>query len=81
MTVNRYRDVDEMPPVPRATGEELADRIRAVWARAWRLAGGVFHSPGVQKFTDIESAQRARQAAIRARIRRLREQRRGRSRS
>lgn len=76
MTVNRYRGVDEMPPLSRATGEDLAARIRGAWARAFRLAGGVFQAPGVEKFPDIESAQRARQEAIQQRIRRLRQQRR-----
>ena len=75
MTVRRYRGVEEMPPVPRVTGKDLVHRIRAAWARAFRLAGGVFHAPGVQKFTDLEAAQRARQEAIRERMLRLREQR------
>jgi hypothetical protein len=71
MGVTKYRSVEEMPPPPRVTGEALAARIRAVWARARRLAPAAYR-PGVQKFPDLESAQRAREEDQKARARRLR---------
>ena len=74
MTVSKYRDVAAMPPMPRVSGQKLTQRIRAVWARARRLAGPAY-VPGVQKFASIEAAQEAREQAIAARVRRLRAQR------
>jgi hypothetical protein len=74
MPVTRYRDVAEMPPPPLATGEELARRIRQVWARAAKL-GRLRPPRGVQRFASIEEAQEARDAATRLRIERLAEQR------
>lgn len=74
MTISKYRDVGDMPPPPRVTGQNLADRIRVVWARARRLAGPAYVT-GVQKFASIEAAQLAREQAIQERVRRLRAQR------
>lgn len=76
MSVTKYRSVELMPPVPRVVGADLADRIRAAWALARRLSGPL-NTPGVQKFKTLEEAQRARQLAVIARVRRLRKQRQG----
>jgi hypothetical protein len=62
-----------MPPVERVTGDALAQRIRATWARARRLVRddpGYQH--GVQRFASLEEAQAARERAVRARVERLR---------
>ncbi|MCG8417087.1 MAG: hypothetical protein MJE77_03975 [Proteobacteria bacterium] len=74
MSVSKYRNVDEMPPPPRVTGQDLANRIRAVWARARHLAGPAYVT-GVQKFASVEDAQLAREQAIQERVRRLKAQR------
>lgn len=67
MSIEKYRDVRDMPPVSRTTGAALPLRIRATWARARRLAGGPY-MVGVQKFTSLQTAQEARTQAIRARV-------------
>jgi hypothetical protein len=73
MSVARYRDVGEMPPPSRATGEELARRIRATWARARRLVrDDPGYRRGVHRFASLEEAQADRERATRARIERLR---------
>lgn len=71
MPVERYRDVSEMPPPPRATGSDLADRIRDVWNRAATLAH-LEPLRGVQRFRSLEEAEAARAAETRARVERLR---------
>ena len=67
MPVARYRDVADMPPLPLATGEELARRVRWVWARAAKL-GRLEPPRGVQRFSSVEEAQEARCAATRRRL-------------
>ncbi len=74
MSVTKYRDVAEMPPLPLVSGPELAQRIRSVWARARRLARAC-RAPGVQRFASIEEAQQAREEATRARMQQLRSER------
>ncbi len=77
MTIARYRKVDEMPPVARTTNSaELVRRIRAVWTRARRLAV-VSYTPGVQKFTSVEAAHKARQRMQYERVRQMTKHRRG----
>ena len=61
MPVWKYRDVSEMPPPPRAIGEEdIARRVRALWRRTVRLAP-IGYPPGVHRFHTIEEAQAARE--------------------
>ncbi len=68
MPVTRYRHVADMPPVPRAEPQELADRIRAAWRRAAVLAG-LAPPRGVQRFRSLDEAQAARHQATRRRVR------------
>lgn len=72
MTVERYRDVSEMPPPPRASGADLTRRIAAAWERA-QLGGPLDIPHGVQKFRDVEEARAAREAMT---VKRLRARRR-----
>lgn len=74
MTVERYRDASEMPPPPRAAGADLARRIAAAWERA-QLGGPLDIPRGVQKFSDIEEAQAARESRTIARLRRRQRER------
>ena len=69
MAVTRYRDVSAMPEPSRPKGAELVRRIRAVMARAVRLAG-LGYPAGVHRFRTLEEAQAARDAVTRARARR-----------
>ena len=72
MPVFKYRSVMDMPPPPRCPDdEELVARIRAVWDRVARLAGGGY-PPGVHRFRSIQEAQEARERVVRDRMRRLR---------
>ena len=71
MSVSKYRHVCDMPPPARVSGEALAARIRAVWARSRRLAPPAY-TPGVEKFPNLEEAQRARARDEKARAQRLR---------
>ena len=71
MGVTKYRSAGDMPPPPRVSGDDLASRIRAVWARSRRLAPAAY-TPGVRKFRSIEAAQTAREQDQKARVRRLR---------
>ena len=68
MPVTRYRDVADMPPPPKAEGDDLARRIRQAWARAATLAG-LDPPRGVQRFRTITEAQAARNEATRHRLR------------
>lgn len=68
MTVERYRDISEMPPPPRATGAALARRIAAAWERA-QIGGPLDFPRGVQKFRDVEEARAAREAMTVKRLR------------
>jgi hypothetical protein len=76
MSVTRYRDVSEMPAPPRATGDELPVRIRAVWSRAILLAQ-LAPRPGVTRYRSLEEAQEARARETRERMRRIRAERAG----
>ncbi len=73
MSVQKYHDVAEMPPLKRVTGDKLASRIRAVWARS-RLLTKYSYTPGVLKFANIEEANHAREDGLCARARMQRTQ-------
>lgn len=68
MTVTKYRDAQDMPPVPLPGAETLTARIRALWARAHLLSP---HAPprGLQRFRSIEEANAARAQATVQRMR------------
>ena len=76
MPVTRYRDVSEMPGPPRIVGDDLADRIRAVWSRAVEMAQ-LSPRPGVTKYRSVEESQEARDRETAARLRRMRRERSG----
>ena len=67
MGIERFRDIGEMPPPPRATIGTLEARIRALWSRAAGFAGP---SPprGVARFHSLEEANEARRVHTRSRI-------------
>lgn len=69
MPVQKFRDARHMPPVPRATDEALATRIRRAWDRSFALAPPSFPR-GVHKFPTLEAAGEARRRAMRLRVRR-----------
>ncbi len=77
MPLERYRDVDEMPPpaavpVPpasRAVDPALLERIVALSIFATSVTDRLY-PPGVQRFGTIEAANAAQEAAILARMRR-----------
>jgi hypothetical protein len=70
MSVTKYRDVSHMPPAGIAPSQSLARRIRAVWARARRLAPPCYRR-GVQKFRTIQEAREARDQQTRRRTQQL----------
>ena len=72
MPVERYRDVRDMPPLPRPVGAELLRSIAAVWERA-HLRAPPDIPAGVERFRSLEEAQAARQALASRRARRLRQ--------
>lgn len=71
MAVERFRDVRDMPPVPRPAAGELVSAIAAAWERA-HVRCGPDIPRGVSRFRSLEAAQQARLAADRARVNRLR---------
>ena len=72
MPVSKYRSVEQMPPAPRASDDELAERITAAWSRARRYAP-LSIVPGVQRFRSVEDANAARGEATTERMRKTRE--------
>lgn len=74
MSLSKYRDAVDMPPPPRVQGADLADRIRALWARAFAFCP-LDPPRGVQRFRSIEEAGAARDRATTLRMRQLRETR------
>lgn len=72
MPVQRFRDPDEARRAlwTESSDPALARRIRALWARASRLAPSMIPR-GLRKFRSIEEAGRERQAWTEARIQAL----------
>jgi hypothetical protein len=60
MPVYKYRSVADMPELPTSSGENLAQRIRAVWRRANTLFPRTIHR-GVQRFRNQQEADAARE--------------------
>lgn len=67
MPVEKFRSLEQMNQAhdlpPPASDRELLRRIAVVWRRAARLAPTLPFSPGVEKYHDLEEAQRARAGA------------------
>jgi hypothetical protein len=72
LPVQRYRDVRDMPPLPRPTGAELLRAIAAVWERA-HLRAPADIPVGVERFRSLDDAQAARRDRAARRARRLRQ--------
>jgi hypothetical protein len=68
MPVEKYRDVADMPRVPRAHDSQLPQRITALWRRATQMAPPNVVA-GVQRFRSIEEANVARERATSERMR------------
>ncbi len=72
MSVQRFRDVAEMPTPPRcpAGAPETYARIKELWAFASRLPP--LFPPGVTRYRSIEESDAARERALIARMRAMR---------
>ena len=68
MPVSKYRSVQDMPRPPRTSDNDLTERIRAVWTRAFLLCPPA-PPRGVTRFRSIESANAAREKATQERMR------------
>ncbi|HEX7477496.1 MAG TPA: hypothetical protein VF331_06795 [Polyangiales bacterium] len=74
MSIQKYKSVSDMPPPPAAPGQDLADRIRTLWNRAFLLSPPHFVR-GVTRFTSTEEADAMRAANEVERMRRSAQQR------
>lgn len=76
MPFQKFRSVEDMPPVPpcETVDEDCLRRIRSLWARtsAW---SGMVYPRGVFKFRSIEEAQAARERVTQENVDRLRRER------
>jgi hypothetical protein len=75
MPVQKFRSVEEMPPVPWCSSldERCLRRIAKLWSRSFALSAMVYPR-GVFKFKSIEEAQQARERVSQENVeRRLRE--------
>lgn len=57
MPVEKYRRIEDMPPLPRVTGPDLARRIRALWKRSRLFAPARPIRRGVHRYRTLESAK------------------------
>lgn len=73
MSVKRYRDVSEMPPLPREDPKDPRTfaRIRDLWRFSHRLTPRLF-PPGVYRYRSIEERQAAHERATIERMRAMR---------
>lgn len=69
MPVTKFRSVADMPAPLSDSGKDLIARIRALWNRAFLLSPPDIPR-GVQRFSSIEEANRARLARLTSRLRR-----------
>ena len=71
MPIQRFRRVEDMPPVtPLPLGSERAVRLRALWG-GWLRILPPLDLRGVRRYRDIEEAARDREAAVIRRARHL----------
>lgn len=76
MPVQRFRRIEDMPPVaPPAPGPERAARLRALWG-SWLRILPPLELRGVRRYRGVEDAARDREMAVIRRARRLRAERR-----
>jgi len=76
MPVQKFRSVEDMPPVPRCKSldAECLRRIAALWAWSSAVSARVYPR-GVFKFRSLEEAQEARDRVTQENIDRLRRER------
>ena len=75
MPVQRFRRVEDMPPVaPLPPGLERARRLRSLWG-GWSRVLPPLDLGGVRLYRDLEEAARDREEAVARRGRRLRTER------
>lgn len=68
MSIERYRDISEVPSPDRVTKvEDRLTRIAAAWHRA-QIRGPVEFPRGVRRFRTLEEAQEARDRRIERRL-------------
>ena len=71
MPIQRFRRVEDMPPVaPLPADPERADRLRSLWG-GWLRVLPPLDLRGVRCYRNIEEAARDREAAVIRRARRL----------
>ena len=64
MSVSKFRNIADMPPLPHVTGPGVERRVRAMWRRMRTLRPRRTMVRGVRKFRTIEEAQAARSAVL-----------------
>jgi hypothetical protein len=76
MPVQKFRSVEDMPPVDWCTtvDEAFFRRIARLWSRSSALSARIYPR-GVFKFRSIEEAQEARERVTRENIERLQRER------
>lgn len=67
MSVSKFRSVADMPPAALPVDANIADRIRALWRRAFLLSPPTIPR-GVERFRNMTEANDARTRATRARM-------------
>ena len=71
MPIQRFRRVEDMPPVaPPAPGPGRAERLRALWG-VWSRILPPLDLRGVRRYRSVEEAARDREAAVVRRARHL----------
>lgn len=71
MPIQRFRRVEDMPPiVPLPEGSERARRLRALWG-GWSRVLPPLDLRGVRRYRGLEEAARDRDEAVIRRARRL----------
>jgi hypothetical protein len=76
MPFEKYRGVEEMPPVPpcKSLDEECLRRIAALWRWSSAVSPRIYPR-GVFKFRSLEEAQEARERVTQENVDRLRRER------
>jgi hypothetical protein len=79
VTVKRYRDISEMPALPRTdpNAPNAYARIKELWRFSSRVVSLPLFQPGVYRYRTIEESQAARDKATIERMRLLRAKRLG----